>query len=749
MLCVLCISTFLFCTEAKAATSGDIPCSQGAVSWTLDEQGVLTFSGDGKTNLENSTDKNWWNYWANVELQKSDVLSVKVAQNSNIRLDTCNQMFYGFAKCVSIDMRGFATDCVLNMQAMFCNCYALKDLNVSELDTSKVEFMDDMFMGCVSLTQLDLSKFKTGEVTNMYRMFANCNSLTKLDLSNFDTRKVTQIHAMFMGCKSLIQLDFGNFDTSHAWSTSSMFENCKSLNRLDISGFDTSNVTSMEAMFKNCKALTQLDLRNFDTSKVQKMQSMFEGCSSLTQLNISSFDMETTSNIDNMLQKCNALEVIVTPKTTFTIKLPTVTTEKYWLDTEKNFYSGGEEYTFSKSTELHCVKETYKINYVGEGELVNCPTTYKVIEGCKELGTLNHPYATFLCWYWDDTYTMPALAIERGTFGDITLYGKIERSACKITYRNIDHVLNKEKLPIEYICGIEKTIPRAEKHCYAFLGWFLDEAYTKPIYMITKETSGDLTLYAKWTVAHDVDREKGQVIKSATEDETGMMQYPCKHCTYRLTEVIPKLEIKPDPTEQVIIKSGEKDPKGSSFSKIQARVDKTTKNSIRIKWNQVTGATGYIVYGNTCGKKNSYEPIQIIKNKKETSFTHKKCKKGTYYKYIVYAFRQVDGKREMVAVSKTIHATTKGKQYGNAQSVKVNKTKVYLKKKETFYLKGVEVAQKGKKIKKHRALCYESSNVKVATVSKKGVIKAKKKGTCYVYAYAQNGVYKKIKVNVK
>ena len=27
--------------------------------------------------------------------------------------------------------------------------------------------------------------------------------------------------------------------------------------------------------------------------------------------------------------------------------------------------------------------------------------------------------------------------------------------------------------------------------------------------------------------------------------------------------------------------------------------------------------------------------------------------------------------------------------------------------------------------------------------------KARKKGTCYVYAYAQNGVYKKIKVVVK
>ncbi|MBQ3369594.1 MAG: Ig-like domain-containing protein [Mogibacterium sp.] len=46
-------------------------------------------------------------------------------------------------------------------------------------------------------------------------------------------------------------------------------------------------------------------------------------------------------------------------------------------------------------------------------------------------------------------------------------------------------------------------------------------------------------------------------------------------------------------------------------------------------------------------------------------------------------------------------------------------------------------------------MVYASNKSAIATVSSKGVIKAKKKGTCYVYAYAQNGVYKRIKVVVK
>ena len=44
---------------------------------------------------------------------------------------------------------------------------------------------------------------------------------------------------------------------------------------------------------------------------------------------------------------------------------------------------------------------------------------------------------------------------------------------------------------------------------------------------------------------------------------------------------------------------------------------------------------------------------------------------------------------------------------------------------------------------------YKTGNKKVATVNSKGVIKAKKKGTCTIYVYAQNGVYAKVTVKVK
>ena len=101
-----------------------------------------------------------------------------------------------------------------------------------------------------------------------------------------------------------------------------------------------------------------------------------------------------------------------------------------------------------------------------------------------------------------------------------------------------------------------------------------------------------------------------------------------------------------------------------------------------------------------------------------------------------------------IALSKTVHATTKGGKYGVAKAVKVNKSKVNLKAGKTFTIKASEIKE-DKTIRHHRDIVYESSDLAVATVDKHGVVKAVKKGSCYVYAYAQNGVYKKIKVTVK
>lgn len=192
---------------------------------------------------------------------------------------------------------------------------------------------------------------------------------------------------------------------------------------------------------------------------------------------------------------------------------------------------------------------------------------------------------------------------------------------------------------------------------------------------------------------------------------------------------------------------GDGDYKGSNFGLLRAQTTKLKKNSVTVKWNKVKNADGYIVYGAKCGAKSKYKVLKVVSGKTK-SYTHKKLKKGTYYKYNIVAFKYVNGVKVTLAASKKIHATTLGGKYGVAKAVKLNKSKVKIKKGKTFKIKASEI-KKDKKIKRHRAICYESSNTKIATVNSKGKIKAKKKGKCTIYVYAQNGVYKTVKVTVK
>jgi len=106
----------------------------------------------------------------------------------------------------------------------------------------------------------------------------------------------------------------------------------------------------------------------------------------------------------------------------------------------------------------------------------------------------------------------------------------------------------------------------------------------------------------------------------------------------------------------------------------------------------------------------------------------------------------LDSTDHVVSTSKVIHAATKSKGNYTKVTTKAKKNKVSLKNGKSFKL-GAKAT--GKKVKKYVSMRYESTKPQVATVSKSGKITAKSKGTCYVYVFAQNGIYKKIKVTVK
>lgn len=198
--------------------------------------------------------------------------------------------------------------------------------------------------------------------------------------------------------------------------------------------------------------------------------------------------------------------------------------------------------------------------------------------------------------------------------------------------------------------------------------------------------------------------------------------------------------------------------KTTSFRRLRARSVKQTKTSVTLQWNIIKDADGYFIYGNRCNtgtKSYKYRKLATITGGDISTWTQKDLKKGTYYKYVVKAYRLVNGKKVVTDTSISVHAVTGGGKYGNAKAVSVtqignkkNVSKITLKMGKTAQIQAKEV-KKDKKIARHRKLCYESSNTKVATVTPDGLIRATGKGTCTIWVYAQNGVYKALKITVK
>ena len=273
--------------------------------------------------------------------------------------------------------------------------------------------------------------------------------------------------------------------------------------------------------------------------------------------------------------------------------------------------------------------------------------------------------------------------------------------------------------------------------------------------------------------------DAGKVTQEPTETAEGVKTYTCTVCGATKTEAIPKLTPQGSQDSQgsqtpgkgedgtpfgkgasvaaaeaaILALPNDNDPAGTAFGLLQLKATKVTKNSINLTWKAVPGASKYILFANKCGTGNKYKKLGEVTG---TSYTATQAagaalKKGTYYKFMMIA---ADSSGKVISTSKTVHAATKGGKIGNHKKVTVKKSVTKkakkLKKGKTLKLKAKAVPQAKKlKVRKHRGIMYETSNPAVAQVNGKGTVKGVGKGTCYIYAYAQNGTCAKVKVTVK
>ena len=112
------------------------------------------------------------------------------------------------------------------------------------------ENSSQMFQNFKNLTSIDMSGWDTSKVTNMEHMFSACNSLVSLDVSWWDTSLVKQMWNVFRDCWKLKEIKWiENWNTINVTKTAFMFLNCNSLKEIDLSWWDTNNVSEMQQMF--------------------------------------------------------------------------------------------------------------------------------------------------------------------------------------------------------------------------------------------------------------------------------------------------------------------------------------------------------------------------------------------------------------------------------------------------------------------------------------------------------------------
>jgi hypothetical protein len=213
----------------------------------------------------------------------------------------------------------------------------------------------------------------------------------------------------------------------------------------------------------------------------------------------------------------------------------------------------------------------------------------------------------------------------------------------------------------------------------------------------------------------------------------------------------PKPEPKPDPDP--IDPTGEVDPV------VIAKVEVKGKN-LKLSWKEVKGAECFDIYMSKCNANKHIYNLKKIKtvNGKVRSVTIKGINKKLIYKFRVVAKKKkANGKWKVIGKSRVLHIvpSKSNKKYTNQKSLKIKKPKkgkITLKVGKTYRIKATyKKEQKNKKYldRGHaERLRYTSTNKKVATVSKKGLIRAKKAGTCKIYTQLINGKWKVTEVTV-
>ena len=156
--------------------------------------------------------------------------------------------------------------------------------------------------------------------------------------------------------------------------------------------------------------------------------------------------------------------------------------------------STGNKTLYAKWAKTYTI--TYKLN--GGTNSKSIPKRYTKIDSTITLKNPTRKGYTFKGWYSDSKYKKKVTKIASGSTGNKTLYAKWVKNTYKITYK-LNSGKNSTKNPKTYTVTTKTiTLKNPTRKGYVFQGWYSDAKFTKKVTKITKGSTGNKTLYAKW-----------------------------------------------------------------------------------------------------------------------------------------------------------------------------------------------------------------------------------------------------------
>ena len=278
LLLALVLAATLLPVQALGATvvaSGNCGEQGNNVKWSLDSDGVLTISGEGKMRNYSSASTPWYNIRTSIK---------KVNMEGGVS-SVGKHVFY---ECTSLTSVTIPSSVTSIGKGAFNDCTNLTSITIPN-SVNSIE--SSTFCGCTSLTNVTIPSSVTSigawafaytSLTNVTipssvasiggGAFYKCSSLTSVTIPS----SVTSIGMdAFYDCKSLISITIPNSIMS---IQSGAFSGCTSLISVTI----PSSVTSIgDSAFSGCKSLPSI---NIPSSVTEIGNYAFVGCASLTDV---------------------------------------------------------------------------------------------------------------------------------------------------------------------------------------------------------------------------------------------------------------------------------------------------------------------------------------------------------------------------------------------------------------------------------------------------------------------------------